>query len=124
MLSWFMDKHIYIQLDRGVYMFQPESSTGKTYLFGLLRRLWLAGEPVATYTWTDEKMHANIYEVVKPGEQKVLMLDRYDLYSDKYWDLIQEFAKTGIVLLDCKGLIELWCNPCKITLYADRIEVY
>ena len=49
------DSHPKITLDmeNGIYVFPPESATGKTDLFGILRNLQMTGCPIVTYNYWD-----------------------------------------------------------------------
>lgn len=114
---------IKVALQPGVYYFEEMSSTGKTRLYKLLREYAIAGFPVMGYSYSDYKLGIDFRTLVKPGVQKLLMVDRYDLYNGMFLEEIKEFAGTGIVLVDCKGDTELQCSPCFIEMSKDRIEV-
>ena len=63
--------------------------------------------------------------MIKNKKYEVIMLDRYDLYNGEYSDIIREFSKDTIVLMDCKSEVKNiedddWCD---ITMTADCIEV-
>lgn len=113
-----------INLEDGVYRLPFESAAGKTYLFKQLRDLRTLGYPVIGYTYEYETALSDIYGLVYPGKQKVFMLDRYDLYSGKYLDLISEFAQSGIVLIDCKDCEFNAGKLCRLEFSRDKIEVY
>lgn len=115
--------NIEVRLDNGIYIFDMDSGTGKTWLCKMLRQYQLAGEPVASYTYQDKQIGLDFDKVVKPTEQKLLMIDRYDMYRNQYNDIIRQFAETGIVLIDCKTPIALPCNTCSIDISEELLEV-
>lgn len=114
---------IKVALQSGVYYFEEMSSTGKTRLYKLLREYAIASFPVMGYSYSDYKLGIDFRTLVKPGVQKLLMVDRYDLYNGMFLEEIKEFAETGIALVDCKGDTALQCSPCFIEMSKDRIEV-
>lgn len=114
---------VIINLDNGVYYFDEESATGKTRLAKVFRG-YTQDYPVASYSYDDLALKIPFDTLVKPGEQKVLVIDRYDIYKGTLTEQIKEFAKTGIVLIDCKGNPGVKCNLCFIEMTADTIEVH
>lgn len=80
--------------------------------------------PVASYLYDDLALKIPFNTLVKPEEQKVLVIDRYDLYNGTLTEQIKECAKTGTVLIDCKGNPGVKCKLCFIEMTADTIDVH
>ena len=123
-----LDKYsveIVINLDKGIYVFDNESATGKTRLCKILREYQAYGERVASYTYNDKLLGIPIEEILVPEKYEVILLDRYDLYEGYGKELINKCAKNTIVLVDCKDKFtvtneEDWCS---IELKPHKIEV-
>lgn len=123
-----LDKYsveIVINLNNGIYVFDNESATGKTRLCKLFREYQAYGEKVASYTYNDKLLGMPISEILVPNKYEVILLDRYDLYEGYGKELINECAKSTIILVDCKDKFtvtneEDWCS---IDLKPDKIEV-
>lgn len=115
---------IHINLENGIYIFDNESATGKTRLSKFLKKLKAYGEPVDSFTYDDLLRGESLAKVLIP-ENKVILLDRYDLYKEKGHDLINRCAADSIILIDCKapflGSTEDQC--CFINMMEDKIEV-
>lgn len=112
---------IYIDLKPGVYCFPASSASGKTYLSSLLRLL-RKKERVDSHTYIDDFSPKEFFDRAK---RDLVMLDRYDLYVGQGEPEMNEFAKTGIVLLDCKSnLHNDKFNPCYIDFGKGGISVY
>lgn len=112
-----------IQLNNGVYYFDEELATGKTRLTKLLRG-YMQDFPVSSYSYDDLVAGLDFDKVVKPSEQKLLVIDRYDLYKGRFKEQIEKLAKTGIVILDCNGDPLIPCELCYLNMQDDKIEVY
>lgn len=123
MLKFGGQTKVIVDLPNGIYEFDPMSATGKTRLAKILRELGISGLPVMSYTYSDKVLRVPFNEVIKPGEQKLLMIDRYDLYRNQFNEQIKEFAKTGVVLIDIKGGISLECDSCTIIMDESSIRV-
>ena len=123
-----LDKYsvkIAINLENGIYVFDNESATGKTRLCKLLKEYQAYGEAVASYTYNDKLLGHPISEVLNPSKFKVVILDRYDLYEGDGKELINECAKSMVILVDCKDKFtvtndEEWCYIC---MECNKIEV-
>lgn len=123
-----LDKYlvkIEINLENGIYLFNNESSTGKTRLCKLFKEYQAYGEAVASYTYNDKLLGHSISDILKPNKFKVILLDRYDLYEGDGKELINKCAENTIILVDCKDNFtvtndEEWCY---INMEYNRIEV-
>lgn len=112
---------VYVDLNPGVYCFPAFSATGKTYLSLLLHQL-RKDERVDSYTYVDDFYPKQFFDRSK---RDLVMLDRYDLYAGQGEHEMWEFAKTGIVLVDCKSnLKNTKFSPCSIRLEKEGILVY
>lgn len=63
------------------------------------------GECVSTYTYNDKLLGHSIKVALMPNRFEVIMLDRYGMYEGDGAALINECAKTCIILIDYKGKI-------------------
>lgn len=121
---------IKVNLEPGLYLFDGNSSTGKTYLCKLLKQLRGRGEPVDGYTYADAR-RIGLREYLRgldlPSQDiRVLLLDRYDMYAGQFCDVIAELREHCVVLLDCKLDHHLGTSDdgiCEIILEEGRIEV-
>lgn len=119
---------IIINLPAGLFSFQRESAVGKTYLSKQLRELRGLGEPVDSFSVEDLRRgnleHALSASDMSVWDLKVLLLDRYDLYTRRFEDEIYKLGKTCTVLIDCKHSSYLQdVHDCKIVRDLTTIEV-
>lgn len=122
-----MDKYtpiVNIELENGIYVFDSESATGKTRLCKLLKNWKAYGEPVDAYTYNDFLKGYALNSVLTPNN-KVILLDRYDLYKNEGHELINMCASKSVVLIDCKTpfLGGIDDKTCFIDMTEDKIEV-
>lgn len=86
------------------------------------------GEPVDSYTVEDLR-RGGIYQALTAADYtawdlKVVLLDRYDLYTQKFDDEIYRLSKTCTVLIDCNGRSCLTgVRGCRIRRDASTLEV-
>lgn len=120
---------IEIDLEPGIYVLDFFSGTGKSYLCKCLKALRVAGEPLDGYTYTDMIHNPSLGLVGylnegELGEVKVLMIDRYDLYRDKFEAEIEALSHRCVVLIDCKykAPFEEY-EVCKLSLQRRLIRV-
>lgn len=91
---------INIELDNGIYVFSIESATGKTRLYKALKSVEQHGDVVA-YTYSDTITKLDLKTLVNE-KTRVIILDRYDMYFNKFSDVMEEYKDKAIVLIDCK----------------------
>lgn len=91
---------ISIELDNGIYVFSIESATGKTRLYKALKSVEQHRDVVA-YTYSDTITKLDLKTLVNE-KTRVIILDRYDMYFNKFADVIEEYKDKAIVLIDCK----------------------
>ena len=116
--------NVNILLNNGIYVFDAESATGKTWLCKQLKKLKAYGEPVDAITYNDLLTRVRLENVVKP-QNKVIMLDRYDMYREAGYELINNCETTSIVLIDCKSGFNgsRDTEMCFIDISENNIEV-
>lgn len=117
--------NIKVDLQNGIYVFNSESAIGKTRLYKELRRNQQYGEAVASYSYEDYLLGVPISNVLIPNKYKLIMLDRYDMYSGEGADLISLCKNNSIILIDCKSDLPFSTeyNWCTIEMTAKLIEV-
>lgn len=118
-----------VDLSPGIYCFDGDSATGKTYLCNFLKKLGSIGEPVDGYTFEDVAL-ISLPEYLSRrglggGVCRVLLIDRYDMYSSMFHDEIVKQSQTGVVLLDLKHSVDLGATfyMCSLSLSEGGFEV-
>ena len=116
--------NVIINLNNGIYIFDNEPATGKTRLCKHLKKLKAYGEPVDSFTYNDLLRGDKLDTVLIP-DNKVILLDRYDMYRNDGHDLINECAKDSIILIACNTpfIGSLYSEICYIEMTEDSIEV-
>lgn len=102
---------IKVNLEPGVYSFEPLSATGKTYLCETCKELRGYGANIAGYNYYDYKLGLPL-----PKGMDLLIVDRYELYPVLDDELI-ELAQKSIVLVDIKT--DPFPDTCAIEFTAD-----
>lgn len=115
--------HININLEPGVYVFGDLSSTGKTYLCKLLKKLRTFGYPVDGYTYDDYLRKISLKQLVGEIDGKIqyLLIDRYDMYKNEFLDYIEELSKYCVVMIDSKEDIDIDFEPADIILRKPNL---
>lgn len=113
-------------LRNGVYRFVCESAIGKTRLYYLLKDYYTAGEPVVAYSYTDYQMGLDLETLVNKVKPVVIIVDRYDMFYGKYSDLLLEWGKSSVVLVDTKNILSFteYDDACGIKMTPERVVVY
>lgn len=105
----------------GLYLLEPESATGKTYLFNVLRKAADSENGIFTYTLGDP-------DPVPPDNTVIAMADRGDWYryDSRIMDVFKELSKRAIVLMDIKNSESLpyEFRFSTIIFNSDSFEVY
>ena len=113
-----------VALENGLYVFNPRSATGKSYLASVLRRYHSFGEPVNSYTYGDY-LNKLEFRAATGDTCRVLVVDRYDMYYGAFLQELLELSSHCIVLVDAKGAPTLCKNKlCSVLLKVDRIMVF
>lgn len=89
----------------GVFMFKQESAMGKSRLGKMFKSMMIKDMPVACYTYRDlVEYRLTLEEYLKDRHIEVLLIDRYNLYYDKFHDTINKLVKSGcMVMIDLKN---------------------
>jgi len=117
---------ISISLNSGIYVFDRESATGKTWLCNSLKELSSYGEPVDAYTYADFCKGLKLENILKPHKYEVVLLDRYDLYKDlSHKKLFEDCFNNTVVLVDCKSPFNVFRDShwCEIIIGNNEIGV-
>ena len=94
---------IRINLENGIWVFDAQSATGKTRLSKLLKDLDALGEPVGSITYYDIlRGDLTVESFLSREKYRVVLLDRYDMYSNLGHEAICACARRAIVLIACK----------------------
>lgn len=114
-----------IEFERGIHTFQPESSTGKSWLAEQLQNLHRMGEPVMSITYNDVLDNVVDRKLEAAEKCKIIMFDRYDMYNGEYLEKMKSLAQKSMILVDCKmGIVHLLDElSCEIQCSRDLIEV-
>lgn len=114
---------ILVELPVGVYLLPVDSASGKTYLCESLRELATV-ERVNSYTYSDKSSGLSLASLLDNSKYDLLLLDRYDMYFGDCVTEIKEFAKSGIVLVDCKAdELPFPATICTVYLQMSRLVV-
>ena len=127
MLAYASHPRIVLNMENGIYVFAPESATGKTFLFDLLRNLQITGEAIVTYNYWDHLMGVDLRRMIDKTHPKVVMIDRMDCVrtDSAIHEAILQVWKSAIVLIDLKYLTPppFKCKIADIDMSRDLIEV-
>lgn len=121
--------YVTIALDNGIYVFDCESATGKSYLADRLHLLRGIGEPVDSFSFPDVLKFGDPGTALSGadfsiGELKVILFDRYVQYAGRFTDIINGLKQSCIVLVACNGITGLDVSGrCSIRTTKTRIEV-
>ena len=121
-----------IRLEPGIYKFTNMSGTGKTYLSKVLKDHAVTGEAVVVFTVEDMEKKLTLEDIISVKQiekPEVILLDRYDRYNGYEKEVIKKYAKQAVVLIDCKGRLDIpltrddRLGMAGIALFENRIEV-
>ncbi len=115
--------HVSVNLERGVYVFYPDSGTGKSYLASIFRDLSAGKLRVAAYTYTDYALGIPIDIILDNAKFDTVVLDRYDMYYGVGVESIVAFGEKGTVLVDCKQTPPFPHEMCTVMFYNSTLEV-
>lgn len=112
----------------GMYMYYPESGSGKTYLFHEARNRQISGENIVTYTKWDYDSKVDIKSYFSEGKfPELVVVDRADNFCrDKnLMHFLNQISEHSIVLLDIKHMYALpvFCRFCDIYYDTDVLKV-
>ena len=70
-------------IEKGLYVFQNESGTGKTYLYNIIKLCRFYGRPVSAYSCDDLSKGLRPLDICKPTD-RIVVFDRYDMYAGQF----------------------------------------
>lgn len=127
MLTYDSHPRIVLNMENGVYVFAPESASWKTFLFGLLRNLQIAGDAIVTYNYWDQQVGVDLGRMIDEIHPKVVVIDRMDCFrtDESVHNAILRVWKSAIVLIDLEYLTPppFKCKIADIDMSQDLIEV-
>ena len=123
MTTTFNGMRVSVEIGKGVYVFFPESGTGKSYLASILNVLCAGGDRVASYTYADFVRGFPVEAVLDNAKYDIVVLDRYDMYYGAGIESIVRFGKNGTVLVACKQNPPFQCEMCSTVYYGNVLEV-
>ena len=123
MTTTFNGMHVSVEIGQGVYVFFPESGTGKSYLAWIFNILCAGGDRVASFTYADFVRGFPVETVLDNAKYDIVVLDRYDMYYGAGIESIVRFGKEGTVLVDCKQKPPFPCKVCSTVYYDDVLKV-
>lgn len=121
--------HITVSLEPGLYIFTPDSATGKTYMTKTLRTQAEEDNRVFVYTYGDYVRNPDVEALLRGRQFELLLFDRYDMYSqnEKVARAVTQAAARAVVLLDAKASrIPYICAEgyVDLTFTVDEMEVH
>ena len=121
-----LDVSVDVRLDNEVYQFDFESATGKTRLYNVVKSYQRSGYRAAAYSYNDLQAGVDFISVVNKVNPLLLVVDRYDMFSDMYHEELLELSKKCIVLIDSKEILPFgeYYLACSIEMTPTMIEVY
>lgn len=120
-LKYGVSPAVCIDLKAGIYLLPEEFEVEKSYMCKLFHDI-ASIKRVISHTFPSEM---NASYILDSASRDVVMLARYDMHPDDYTCAIQEFAKKGIVLLDCMSHdYPRGSRRCLIDVSEDKIYVF
>lgn len=119
-------REIIVNLKPGVYYFDSESATGKTFICKMLARLRMKDVIVITYDNEELiKNEAELDMLINEKNAKLVILDRYDMYVGRFDDVMNRHRNDVIFLVDCKKPYKMKCEAkwCAINMTDKKVEV-
>ena len=110
-------------IEKGLYVFEIKSGTGKTCLCNTVKRCRLYGRPVSAYSYDDLSNGLRPLDICKPTD-RIVVFDRYDIYAGLFDDDIRALAEKTTVFLATKTAAGLPMRYRMCTLYMDRPNAF
>ena len=116
--------NIIINKTNGIYTFDTESATGKTYLATLINR-YRANYNIRSFTYSDILLDKDtIITFLQNNIYDLVMFDRADLYPDFFKEYTQLITKHKLVLIDSKyNGVPIQHHLASIDFNKEKIEV-
>ena len=123
-MKYLSDREIDIELNPGIYVFDNESATGKTFLYKMLTGLHSHPE-VLCVTYDTVDLITDFEGLLNKRQVKLVLLDRYDMYAGRFDDVILKYKDDIVFILDYKNgyTLNKYAKICYIELTRDRLEV-
>lgn len=118
-----------IDLENSIYIFDPDSSTGKSRLYWLIREYMEMEKEIYSVSYGDILRGENPAEIIAERNPVLVMFDRFDMYINQgYKELLKSLSDRAIVLVDYKGEEKITNGSAEwlafLDVQLDKIEVY
>jgi hypothetical protein len=117
-----MNRKVDIRLTSGVYDFESSSARGKTLLVKMIKSL--GDKDMVALTYNDILLGIDIDGIIS-RKPRLLVLDRFDMYDDKF-QVLEKLKGTDIIVLVDYKTQRHFCNfddTCWVTLTENSLEV-
>jgi hypothetical protein len=117
-----MNRKVDIRLTSGVYDFESSSARGKTLLVKMIKSL--GANDMVALTYNDILLGIDIDKIISRNP-RLLVLDRFDMYDDKF-QVLEKLKGTDIIVLVDYKTQRHFCNfddTCWVTLTENSLEV-
>jgi hypothetical protein len=117
-----MNRKVDIRLTSGVYDFESSSARGKTLLVKMIKSL--GDNDMVALTYNDILLGIDIDKIISRNP-RLLVLDRFDMYDDKF-QVLEKLKGTDIIVLVDYKTQRHFCNfddTCWVTLTENSLEV-
>jgi hypothetical protein len=117
-----MNRKVNIRLTSGVYDFESSSARGKTLLVKMIKSL--GDKDMVALTYNDILLGIDIDGIIS-RKPRLLVLDRFDMYDDKF-QVLEKLKGTDIIVLVDYKTQRHFCNfddTCWVTLTENSLEV-
>jgi hypothetical protein len=117
-----MNRKVNIRLTSGVYDFESSSARGKTLLVKMIKSL--GDKDMVALTYNDILLGIDIEGIIS-RKPRLLVLDRFDMYDDKF-QVLEKLKGTDIIVLVDYKTQRHFCNfddTCWVTLTENSLEV-
>jgi hypothetical protein len=117
-----LNRKVNIRLTSGVYDFESSSARGKTLLVKMIKSL--GDKDMVALTYNDILLGIDIEGIIS-RKPRLLVLDRFDMYDDKF-QVLEKLKGTDIIVLVDYKTQRHFCNfddTCWVTLTENSLEV-
>jgi hypothetical protein len=117
-----LNRKVNIRLTSGVYDFESSSARGKTLLVKMIKSL--GDKDMVALTYNDILLGIDIEGIIS-RKPRLLVLDRFDMYDDKF-QMLEKLKGTDIIVLVDYKTQRHFCNfddTCWVTLTENSLEV-
>lgn len=117
-----MNRTVNIDLEPGLYDFNPMSATGKTFLVKMIKSI--NDSRIIAITYNDILLGVDPEKIINAGPE-LLVFDRFDLYDEKYKILSALKKANCITIVDYKTQRKFcdFDDTCFVTLSERELEV-